>query len=57
MPDYRVEFTVTPPLQTADISGVDTREHAIDQVVTDNSANGQVLITRCVEIPPEVAPS
>jgi hypothetical protein len=53
---FRVEFTTTPPLKTQDVDA-DTRDHAIAAIVEQEKPNGEVAVTRCVELAPEVEPS
>lgn len=56
MPTFKVEYQVTPPAQTKDVDA-DTREHAVDQVVQDETPNGEVAISRVAEVVAEVEPA
>ena len=56
MPTFKVEFQVTPTHQYRDVDA-DDRDRAIAKVVEDESANGEVSVTRCVELPSEVNPT
>jgi hypothetical protein len=49
MPLFKVEYQVTPPHQYRDIEAND-RDQAIAMLVEEESANGEVSVTRCSEI-------
>jgi hypothetical protein len=49
MPTFKVEFRVKSPHQTRDVDA-DSRDQAIATVVQEESANGEVSISRAVEV-------